>query len=60
MKGIYGDKRKQCLLLEVGIGWEHAQENSDGLATAITLRSHLSPIAKSGTSCPLPVPMKLS
>ena len=28
MKGIYGDKRKQCLLLEVGIGWEHAQENS--------------------------------
>ena len=28
MKGIYGDKRKQCLLLKVGIGQESAQENS--------------------------------
>lgn len=44
MKGIYGDKRKQCLLLEVGIGWEHSQENSVRLLCSTSLFTAILPL----------------
>lgn len=47
MKGIYGDKRKQCLLLEVGIGWEHSQENSVQLLCSTSILTAILPLNRS-------------